>query len=161
MTLIGVVTHSQSFQKSEVAMSLQYLKKEVRKGVYFSLLDEHQSFLKVDFNTLGMKDAYKVILSLLLSVIKHFQSTQCNKFAISLREFFFCMQMNIQVSTRWDYCFWWKWPDMSKVSKIGSCSYFCVLLWCKTFRYFIGVRPCLYLFSRTARLDIFCLKISI
>ena len=161
MTLIGIVKHSQSSQNSKFTMSLQYLKKEVRDEVDFWHVDKHQSFLQVDFNTLGMKDAYKVILSLLLSVIKHFQSTQCNKFAISLREFFFCMQMNIQVSTSWDYCSWWKWPDMSKVSKIGSCSYFCVLLWCKTFRYFIGVRPCLYLFSRTARLDFFCLKISI
>ena len=33
------------------------------------------------------------------------------------REFIFCMQMNIKVSTSWDYSFWWKWPDMSKVPK--------------------------------------------
>ena len=66
-------------------MSLQYIKKEVRKGVHFQLADEHQSFLQVDFNTLGIKDAYKVILSLLLGMIKHSQSTQSNKFAISLQ----------------------------------------------------------------------------
>ena len=47
--------------------------------------DKHQSFLQVDFNTLGIKDAYKVILSLLLGMIKHSQSTQSNKFAISLQ----------------------------------------------------------------------------
>ena len=46
---------------------------------------KHQSFLQVDFNTLGTKDAYKVILSLLLDMIKHSQSTQSNKFAISLQ----------------------------------------------------------------------------
>ena len=66
-------------------MSLQYIKKEVRKGVHFQLADEHQSFLQVDFNTLGIKDAYKVILSLLLGVIKHSQSTQSNKFVTSLQ----------------------------------------------------------------------------
>ena len=46
---------------------------------------KHQSFLQVDFNNLGTKDAYKVILSLLLDMIKHSQSTQSNKFAISLQ----------------------------------------------------------------------------
>ena len=66
-------------------MSLQYIKKEVRKGMHFQLADEHQSFLQVDFNTLGIKDVYKVILSLLLGMIKHSQSTQSNKFAISLQ----------------------------------------------------------------------------
>ena len=66
-------------------MTLQYIKKEVRKGVHFQLADENQSFLQVDFNTLGITDAYKVILSLLLSMIKHSRSTQSNKFAISLQ----------------------------------------------------------------------------
>ena len=35
ITLIEIVKHSQSSQNSEVTMSLQYLKKEVRKGVHF------------------------------------------------------------------------------------------------------------------------------
>ena len=48
-------------------------------------VDKHQSFLQVDFNTLGIKDAYKVILSLLLGMIKHSQSTQGNRFQISLQ----------------------------------------------------------------------------
>ena len=34
-TFIGIVKHSQSFQNSKVTMTLQYIKKEVRKGVYF------------------------------------------------------------------------------------------------------------------------------
>ena len=42
ITLIEIVKHSQSSQNSEVTMSLQYLKKEVRKGVHFQLADEHQ-----------------------------------------------------------------------------------------------------------------------
>ena len=69
MTLIEIVKHSQSFQNSKLTMSLQYIKKEFRKGMHFSLADEHQSFLEVDFNTLGIKDVYKVILSLLLGMI--------------------------------------------------------------------------------------------
>ena len=55
MTLIGIVKHSQSFQNSKVTMSLQYIKKEVREFI-FSL---QMNILQVDFNTLGIKDAYK------------------------------------------------------------------------------------------------------
>ena len=81
-------------------MSLQYDEKEVRDEVDFSHVDKHQNFLQVDFNTLGIKASYKVILSLLLGMIKHSQSTQSNKFAISLQylkkklgmEFIFCMR---------------------------------------------------------------------
>ena len=47
--------------------------------------DKHQSFLQVDFSSLGIKVSYKVILSLLMVMIKHYQSTQSNKFAISLQ----------------------------------------------------------------------------
>ena len=80
-------------------MSLQYLKKEVRDEVDFLYADKHQSFLQVDFNILGIKVPYKVVLSLLMGRIKHSQSTQSNKFAISLQylkkklgmEFIFCM----------------------------------------------------------------------
>ena len=66
-------------------MSLQYLKKEVRDKVNFLHADKHQSFLQVDFNTLGIKISLKVILSLLMSMIKHSQRTQSNMFAISLQ----------------------------------------------------------------------------
>ena len=40
--------------------------------------NKHQSFLQIDFNTLGIKVSYKVILSLLMAVIKHSQGTQSN-----------------------------------------------------------------------------------
>ena len=83
--LMGMVKHSQSSQNSKFAMSLQYLKKEVRDEVDFLHADKHQSFLQVDFNTLGIKVSYKVILSLLMGMIKHSQSTQSNKFAIFLQ----------------------------------------------------------------------------
>ena len=88
-------------------MSLQYLKKEVRDEVNFLHADKHQRFLQVDFNTLGIKVSYKMILSLLMGMIKYSQSTQSNKFAISLQylkkklgtELIFCMQISIKVST--------------------------------------------------------------
>ena len=80
MILIGIVKHSQSSPNSKFTMSLQYLKKEVGDEVGFWHVDKHQSFLQNDFNTLDIKDAYKVILSLLLGMINHSQSTQSNRF---------------------------------------------------------------------------------
>ena len=65
-------------------MSLQYLKKEVRDEVDFLHANKHQNFPQVDFNTLNIKVFYKVILSLLMGIIKHSQSTQCNKLSIAL-----------------------------------------------------------------------------
>ena len=56
-------------------MSLQNLKKEVRDAVDFLHADKHQSFLQVYFNTLCIKISWKVILSLLMDLIKYFQST--------------------------------------------------------------------------------------
>ena len=75
MILMGMVKHSYSFQNSKFAISLQYNKKEVRDGVDFLLADKHQNFLQVDFNTLVIKVSYKVILSLLMGMMKHSQST--------------------------------------------------------------------------------------
>ena len=75
MILMGMVKHFQSSQNSKFAMSLQYLKKEVRDEGYFLHEDKHQS----DFNTLDTKISYKVIISLLMSMVKHSQSTQGKK----------------------------------------------------------------------------------
>ena len=75
MILMGMVKHSYSFQNSKFAISLQYNKKEVRDGVDFLLADKHQNFLQVDFNTLVIKVSYKVILSLLMGMMRHSQST--------------------------------------------------------------------------------------
>ena len=76
-----MVKHSQSSQNSKFAMSLQ---KKVRDEVDFLHADKHQSFLQVDFNTLSIKVSSKVLLSLLMGIIKHSQSTQSNKFTISV-----------------------------------------------------------------------------
>ena len=66
-------------------MSFHYHKKEFRDEVDFLYVDKHQSFLQVNFNTLSINVSYKVILSLLMGRIKHDQSTQSNKFAISVQ----------------------------------------------------------------------------
>ena len=80
--LIGMIKHSQSSQSSKFAMSLKYRKKEMRHEVDFTHVDKHQSFVLVEFNTLAIKVSYKVILSLLMDMIKHSQSTQSNKFPL-------------------------------------------------------------------------------
>ena len=82
---MGMIKHSQSSQNIKFAMSLQYLQKQVRDEVAFLYADKHPSFLQVYFNTLGVKVSCKLILSLLMGMIKHSQSTQINKFAISLQ----------------------------------------------------------------------------
>ena len=82
--LMGIVKHSQIYRNSKFAISLKYLSKEVKDEVDFLHADKHQSFLQVDFNTLGIEVSYKVILSLLMGMIKHSQSTQSTKFAMYL-----------------------------------------------------------------------------
>ena len=91
-------------------MFLQYLKKEIRDEVDIWHVVKHQSFLQVNFNTLGIKDAYKMILSILLGMIKHSQSTQSNRFAIiftisqkkDMKGVHFLHGVERQ---SWDYCF--------------------------------------------------------
>ena len=61
-----------NIQNSKCAMSLQYLRKEVRDEVAFLHVDKHQNFPQIDFNTLSIKVFHKMILSLLMGMIKHF-----------------------------------------------------------------------------------------
>ena len=61
--------------------------KEVREEVNFLNVDNHQRFLQVDFNFLGIKVSYKMILSLLIGIIKHSQSTQRSKLSLFLQYF--------------------------------------------------------------------------
>ena len=46
MILVAIFQHSQSYQNSKCAMSLQYLKKEVTDEVDFLRVDKHESFLQ-------------------------------------------------------------------------------------------------------------------
>ena len=62
---MGIVKHSQNSPNGKFAMSLQYLRKKVRDEVEFLNEDKHQNFLQVDFNTLGIKVSYKVIVMIM------------------------------------------------------------------------------------------------
>ena len=92
MILMERVKHFQSSQNSKFIMSVQYLKKELRNEVNFLHADNNRSGLQVDFNYLGTKVGYKVILWLLISMIKQ---TILKIFAIFQEklgiEFSFCM----------------------------------------------------------------------
>ena len=72
--LMGMAIFSQN---RKFVITLQYLKKEVRDEVDFLCADKHQSFLEVDFSTLGNKVSYKVVLSLLMGMIRQVTSLQC------------------------------------------------------------------------------------
>ena len=80
--LMGMTKHSQSSQNRKSAMSLQYLKKEVRDEVDFFDADKHQSFLQIDFNTghqsflQGDRYDHENVKGMVMGMIKHSQSTQ-------------------------------------------------------------------------------------
>ena len=63
---MDMIYHSQSAQSNKLAISLQYLKKEVRNEVHFLHADKHQNF-------------YKLALLVLMEVARHIQSTQKRK----------------------------------------------------------------------------------
>ena len=53
------------FPKSQVYNVFTISPEEVRNEVHFLHVDKHQSFLQVDLNTLGISDAYMVILTII------------------------------------------------------------------------------------------------
>ena len=55
-----MVKHSQSSQNSKFAVSLQYLRKEVKDEVNFLQANKHESLLNISFNILVIKVSYKV-----------------------------------------------------------------------------------------------------
>ena len=87
-------------QSNKFAISLQHLKKEVRNEGHFWHADKRQSF-------------YKLVLSFLVKVARHVQSTQDRKLVIFLQ-----------------------YIKKKLFQLLG------VLLWCKTFRYFMGFLSC-------------------
>ena len=60
---MGMIKHCQSTSSNKFAISLQYLKKDVRAGICLLRADKRESF-------------YKLALSLLVEVTRHVQSTQ-------------------------------------------------------------------------------------
>ena len=97
-------------------------KKRVRNEIDFFHADKHQSFLPVDFNTLGIKVFYKVISTIMktwkawwwewssiLKVLK-VTSLQClhNISKKKLWMEFILELIKIKTSTSWIIDFWWK-----------------------------------------------------
>ena len=78
MILMGMVKH---YQNSKFTTFVQYLKKKLKMKLIFYMQINIKVAIKVDFNTLGTKFGYKVILWLLLIMMKHTQITQSNNFA--------------------------------------------------------------------------------
>ena len=67
-----VARHGQITQNSKFAISLQYLKKEVRDEVDFLHADKHECFLEID----------SMIFN---DMVKHSRSSQNSKFPMSLQ----------------------------------------------------------------------------
>ena len=67
-----MIKHSQITQTSKLAISLQYLRKEVRDGGHFWQADKRQSFSKL-------------VLSFLVEVARHVQNTQNRRLVIFSR----------------------------------------------------------------------------
>ena len=66
-----MASHPQITQNNKFAISLQYLKKEVRGEVDFLHAEKYESLLEID-------------AMIFVGLIKHSQSSQNSKFAISL-----------------------------------------------------------------------------
>ena len=118
-------------------------KKEVKDEVEFLDPDKHQSFLWVDFSTLGIKVFYKIIdmimkmwracwwaWSIILQLFKVLKVTSfwcLYNFTISKKKLwmeFILEFIKIKTSTIWVIAFWWK-PGMSQVPKKRSLLNFC------------------------------------
>ena len=102
--------------------SLQCLYNISKNNLKMEAVFLHAVNIKISYNTLGAKVSYKLILSLLMGMIKHPQSTQINKFAISLqflkeqvREGVFFLYLDKHQSFCKLALFWWEWPDISKM----------------------------------------------
>ena len=122
---VCVARHAQIAQNNKFAISLQYLNKELSDEVDFLHADKHQSFLKVYFNTLDICVSYKIHIiinehdqiSLKVTSLQYLYNISKKKSGMKV---IFDMQINVKVSISWSYHFWSKWPDMSKVPKIGN-----------------------------------------
>ena len=158
------VKHSQSSQNSKFAMSLQYLKKELRDEADFWMLININVFFKLISTLLASKFPtrwcyhYWWTWSSILKVLKvtnlqYLYNISKKKLEM---EFIFYMQINIKTSTSWIIVFDESSQTCPKSQNRKFVKYvqyinkkyrncFCVLLWCKTFRYFMGFHSCLLL----------------
>ena len=69
------------------------------------------------------------------------------------------MQISIKVSTSWNYFFRWKWPNMSKVRKIGSWWYFChiyIYIYIYIIYHIIYIYIYIYIYIKKRVSQLFC-----
>ena len=100
------------FPNNKFAMSLQYLKREVRDEVDFLHADKVSYKLIATFQSFPQAWYYHYwwVWSNILKVLKvtslqYLYNISKKKLGM---EFIFCMQINIKTSTSWHYRFWWK-----------------------------------------------------
>ena len=93
---VCVTRHAQITQDNKVAVSLQYLKKELSDEFDFLHADKHEILLQIDS-------------MILIGIVKHSQSSQNSMFTMSLckisknqlkRKLVFCREINIKVSKK-------------------------------------------------------------
>ena len=162
---MGVARHAQITQNNKFAISLQYLEKEVSDKIYFLHADKHESLLQID--TLTLIGIYSSIPK--VSKFARWQFLyNISKKKLGM-EFFFSLQMSIKVSTSWTY-FLMKMARYVKSTQNSKLVIFCKEC-CSYFVFYCHAKYSdtlwgsshvyCYLFSRTARLEIFCLNNSI
>ena len=118
-------------QNNKVAISLQYIKKEVSDEIGFSHVDKHESSLQIGNHIRwGWSSIPKVpkmsSLQCLCNISKNKSETKL----------IFYRQINIEVSykfistlwaskfpTSWYYHYWWAWSSILKVLKLTSLQY--------------------------------------
>ena len=71
--LVGMIKHSKSTQSNQFAISLQYLKKEVRNGIHLFHAYKHQTFYKF------------ALWFVMMEVARHVQGNQNKKLVIFLQ----------------------------------------------------------------------------
>ena len=133
-------------------------KKKLEINLIFLHANKHQSSLKVHLNTLGIKISSKVVLSLLMGMINHSQSTKSSKFIISLQYLKKEVKDGVHFFHANKHQSFHKWASsflMEVTRHVQSTQnrelviFFNILrkkgsscFWYKTFRYFIGVQSC-------------------
>ena len=142
---MSVARHAQIIQNNKFTISLQYLKKKVWWS-WFLHANKHESLLQID-------------TMILIGMVKHSQSSQNSKLAMSLQylkkelrgevdflhldkhqsfnklalSFLMELVKLVQSTQNRNSVIFLKYTKKKKSDK-----YFCFLLWCKTFRYFMG-----------------------
>ena len=119
-------------QNNKVAISFQYIRKEVSDEIDFLHIDKHESSLQIN-TMIFHEDGQTLPKFAKYQVCNVFTIISKNKLEIKL---FFCMQINIKISykfistlwvskfpTTWYYLYWWTWSSILKVLKLTSLQY--------------------------------------